>query len=97
MEIVMRDPNEVWRSRGRPPRPIPDIVAQAADEAFRSGKCGTVPIAPDEEEEATELMSLLKAYCKRKGRGIRFQRDDDILLFRVYKKKAYKPREKVSA
>lgn len=83
MKIVMRDPVEVWRSRGRPPRPIPDIVRQAAEESYRTGKCGTVEVAPDEESEARELMSLLTAYAKRQGKRMRFQREDDLLAFRM--------------
>lgn len=83
MEIVMRDPAEVWRGRGRPPRPIPDIIRQAADESYRTGKCGTVEVAPDEEDEARELSSLLTAYAKRQGKRMRFQRDGDLLAFRM--------------
>lgn len=83
MEIVMRDPAEVWRNRGRPPRPIPEIVRQAADESFRTGKCGTIMVDPEEEEEAKELMSLLTAYAKRQGKRMRFQREDDLLAFRM--------------
>lgn len=83
MQMELVDRSQAWRNRGRPPRPIPEEVAQAAEMTYRTGKCYVVAIDADEEEEIRELESLLTAYAGRKGKRMRFQREDDVLRFEM--------------
>lgn len=94
MQMMLVDRSQAWRTRGRPPRPIPEEVAQAAELTYRTGKCYVVAIDPDEEEEAKELESLLTAYAGRKGKRMRFQREDDVLRFEMVDIKRRKPAQK---
>lgn len=98
MEIVMRDPKDVWRHRGRPPTPIPEIIQRLADESYRTGQCATAIIGPeDTEEEVKELVRLFRIYAKRMGRRSRWQQNENVLVLTMYDAKKYVPRKKVSA
>jgi hypothetical protein len=54
-----------------------------ADRTYGTGKVGVVGIGPDDEDEARELVRLLKSYAKSLGRRMRIQRDADQLRFEM--------------
>lgn len=54
-----------------------------ADRTYRTGKVGQVTVEASEEEEANELIRLLKSYAKSRGNRMRIQRDDDQLRFEM--------------
>lgn len=83
MQVTFSPKAEVWRGRGHPRRHVPQEVRDMADRTYRSGKVGRVTVNPAEEEEAAELIRLLKSYAKSLGRRMRIQRDDDELRFEL--------------
>jgi hypothetical protein len=83
MDVALKEKSEVWRGRGHPRREIPAQVRQLADATYRTGKVGAVSIGADDEEEATELVRLLKSYAKSRNLVMRIQRDDDELRFEM--------------
>lgn len=83
MEVQFKSADEAWRGRGHPRRTIPKEIRDMADRTYGTGKVGTVTIGPDDEEDARELVKLLRSYAKAKGRIMRIQRDDDELRFHM--------------
>lgn len=83
MKVDFAPRAEVWRGRGHPRRQIPEEVRDMADATYRTGKVGRVTIDADDEEDAAELVRLLRSYAKSLGRRMRIQRDDDQLRFEL--------------
>lgn len=81
MEFKLVPKGDVWKRRGRPGRVIPPEVMELADRTYNTGKVGQVRIEAHEQEEAKELIFMLRAYAKTKGRHVRIQEVDDFLLF----------------
>lgn len=62
-----------FKPRGRPRRDVPPEVKALADETYRSKKAKEAIVGPGEEEEARELISLLRSYADSTGRTLRLQ------------------------
>lgn len=54
-----------------------------ADRTYRTGDVAVVTVGADDEEEAAELVRLLRSYAKGRGLIMRVQRDDDELRFEM--------------
>lgn len=54
-----------------------------ADLTYNTGNVGIVSIGADDEEDAAELVRLLRSYAKSLGRIMRIQRDEDELRFEL--------------
>lgn len=54
-----------------------------ADSTYGTGNVAVVTIGADDEEDATELVRLLRSYAKGLGRIMRIQRDEDELRFEM--------------
>lgn len=91
MNVAFAPKNAVWRGPGHPRRQIPPQVMEMADRTYRTGQVGMVEIESDEEEEATELVRLLKSYAKARGCRMRIQRDDSVLRFEMCDTKGSAP------
>lgn len=83
MEVAYAQKDRAWRGRGHPRRTIPQEVAAMADRTYGTGHVGVVTIGADDEEDATELVRLLRSYAKSLGRIMRIQRDDDVIRFEL--------------
>lgn len=67
-----------WRGRGRPPRVVPAHIAAEIDRAYRTKQVGVVRIEEhDTESEIEELISILNAHARVRGKRMRIQRDDE--------------------
>jgi hypothetical protein len=94
MDVSLAPKREVWRGRGAPRKQVPDEIKELANATYRSGKVGTVVVAPDEEDDAKELAGLLTSYANSLGRKMRIQRQDDVMLFELVDKPT--PRKKAA-
>lgn len=54
-----------------------------ANRTYGTGNVAVVSIGADDEEDATELVRLLRSYAKSLGKIMRVQRDDDELRFEM--------------
>lgn len=54
-----------------------------ADRTYGTGNVAVVSIGADDEEDAAELVRLLRSYAKSRDLIMRVQRDDDELRFEM--------------
>lgn len=83
MQVTFAPKAEVWRGRGHPRRQIPEEVRAMADRTYRTGHVGRVSLGPNDQDDATELIRLLRSYAKSHGRRVRIQRDETELRFEM--------------
>lgn len=83
MKVEILPKADVWRGRGKPRREIPENVRDIANSTYKTGNVATVEIGPGEDDDATELIKMLRAYARHLGRRIRIQRSGNTLRFEL--------------
>lgn len=85
MQLTLKPKAEsTWRGRGRPPRAVPPHIAAEIERAYRRQEIGEVWMEDeDTEEEVRELISILNAYARSKGKRMVIQQDDGVLRFEM--------------
>lgn len=93
------DAPEAWRGPGAPRIAIPQEIADALEETYRTGK-----VAYDEadqtDEETWKAIRLMRLHCSRQGKKLAsqfFERDGKTWLrFRMVDKRPYAPKTTTS-
>lgn len=88
MDIRIVDRQERWRHRGRPPRVAPQEILDLLESGYRppglAGKAPAVEVVledDDTEDDARELLSLLRAGARQLGKHLRLARDGRVIRF----------------
>ena len=83
MEVRFVPRGEGWRKPGRPPRKVPAEILEMMRRTLIEGTQGVIPTSGAAPEEIAEVVAVLKRGALDLVVKLRYQTNDDAILFYV--------------
>ena len=80
MRVAFEPDDSRLRRAGRPPVEVPEEVRTVADRTHATGQVARIEVGPGEEQEARQILVMVRRYAKQRGwrAVIQPRRDADI-------------------